>query len=104
MVYVRKVETMLKCNLCGKRCQNMIKLRKHTQICLTKDPDTVAKERAEYEGSIDKEETKSFTSSPEGENENTSEEISKHSEEPIDTTTTVDVTIPKVAAHKERSE
>ena len=35
------------CNLCGVECQNMIKLRKHTKLCLNKDPMKSERERNE---------------------------------------------------------
>jgi len=50
--YVHKVEPGLNCNLCGRSCQNMLKLKKHTLMCLSRDPDVVEKERQMYEASI----------------------------------------------------
>ena len=47
--FVHKVEEDLYCNLCGRECQNMFKLRKHTKLCLTKDPDIAAQERIQAE-------------------------------------------------------
>ena len=47
--FVHKVEEDLYCNLCGRECQNMFKLRKHTKLCLTKDPDIAAQERMKNE-------------------------------------------------------
>merc|ERR1719232_460245 len=47
--FVHKVEEDLYCNLCGRECQNMFKLRKHTKLCLTKDPDIAAQERIKNE-------------------------------------------------------
>ena len=47
--FVHKVEEDLYCNLCGRECQNMFKLRKHTKLCLTKDPDIAAQERVKAE-------------------------------------------------------
>merc|ERR1712141_926903 len=42
-----RVEKDLFCNLCGVECQNMIKLRKHTKLCLNKDPMKSERERNE---------------------------------------------------------
>jgi len=50
--YVHKVEPGLNCNLCGRSCQNMLKLKKHTLMCLSRDPDVVEKERQLYEASL----------------------------------------------------
>ena len=50
--FVHKVESGLNCNLCGKSCQNMLKLKKHTQMCLSRDPEVVAKERAKFEATL----------------------------------------------------
>lgn len=55
--YVHKVEPGLNCNLCGRSCQNMLKLKKHTLMCLSRDPDVVEKERQMYEASVKKYET-----------------------------------------------
>jgi len=44
---VHRVEKDLFCNLCGVECQNMIKLRKHTKLCLNKDPMKSERERME---------------------------------------------------------
>ena len=41
--FVHKVEENLTCNLCGLSCQNMKKLRKHTQKCLMRDPGDIEK-------------------------------------------------------------
>ena len=51
---VHKVEEGLYCNLCGRECQNMAKLRKHTKFCLTKDPDIAAQERIKNEAENEK--------------------------------------------------
>ena len=50
--FVHKVESGLNCNLCGKSCQNMLKLKKHTLMCLSRDPEVVAKERAKFEATL----------------------------------------------------
>merc|ERR1719186_2158245 len=50
--YVHKIESDLNCNLCGKLCQNMMKLKKHTIICLARDPDIVAQERLQFEATL----------------------------------------------------
>merc|ERR1719508_192714 len=49
--YMHKVESGLNCNLCGRICQNLMKLRKHTMTCLTRDPDIVAQEWLQVQAS-----------------------------------------------------
>ena len=52
--FVHKIESDLNCNLCGRSCQNMLKLKKHTLMCLSRDPDVVDKERRLYEATVTK--------------------------------------------------
>ena len=52
--FVHKTEADLYCNICGRECQNMFKLRKHTKTCLKRDPVQVALERQTNESSIPK--------------------------------------------------
>jgi len=49
--FVHKEEEDLYCNICGTKCKNMFKLRKHTKKCLTKDFIVAARERREAEES-----------------------------------------------------
>ena len=41
--FVHKIEDDLLCNICGMSCQNMKKLKKHTQMCLAKEPEVIDK-------------------------------------------------------------
>eukprot|EP00092_Neocalanus_flemingeri_P030064 GFUD01032640.1.p1 GENE.GFUD01032640.1~~GFUD01032640.1.p1 ORF type:complete len:582 (-),score=127.32 GFUD01032640.1:104-1849(-) len=44
---VHKVQDNLNCNLCGMKCQNMIKLKRHTLMCLIKSPQFPAFQKAQ---------------------------------------------------------
>ena len=52
--FVHKTEADLYCNICGRECQNMFKLRKHTKTCLKRDPAQVALERQTNESTTPK--------------------------------------------------
>ena len=47
--FVHKIEEVPLCNLCGKRCQNKLKLWRHVRECLMKDPEVVAQERLYFD-------------------------------------------------------
>jgi uncharacterized C2H2 Zn-finger protein len=63
--FVHKIETDLNCNLCGRSCQNMLKLKKHTQFCLSRDPEIVSQERLQFEELVKKYQSDSFINSSE---------------------------------------
>ena len=47
--FVHEIEEVNPCNLCGKRCQNKLKLWRHVRECLLKDPEVVAQDRLYFD-------------------------------------------------------